>query len=126
MVKNLPAIGRPRFDPWVRKSPWRREWLPTPVFLPGEFHRQRSLAGCSPWGRKELDMTERLTLRFCSAFRAPSGNWDADSIFRSPQSYFVPSRGKTGFKHIDLGRIIATVVWSDSHSAATVMALRQC
>ena len=33
------------FGPWVRKIPWRREWLPTPVFLPGEFHGQRSLAG---------------------------------------------------------------------------------
>ena len=32
--------GRPRFDPWVRKILWRREWLPTPVFLPGGFHRQ--------------------------------------------------------------------------------------
>ena len=36
---------RLRFDPWVRKMPWRREWLPTPVFLPGEFHGQRSLIG---------------------------------------------------------------------------------
>ena len=34
-----------RFDPWIRKIPWRREWLPTPVFVPGESHRQRSLAG---------------------------------------------------------------------------------
>ena len=46
---------------WVRKIPWRREWWPTPVFLLGEFHGQRSLAGYSPWGCKELDMTERLT-----------------------------------------------------------------
>ena len=46
----------------VRKIPWRRIWLPTPVFWPGEFHRQRSLAGYSPWGRKELDTTERLSL----------------------------------------------------------------
>jgi len=38
--------------------PWRREWQPTPVFLPGEFHGQRSLAGYSPWICKELDMTE--------------------------------------------------------------------
>ena len=37
--------GRLRFDPWVGKVPWRRAWLPTPVFLPGEFHRERSLAG---------------------------------------------------------------------------------
>ena len=41
--------------------PRRRHWLPTPVFLPGEFHGQKSLAGYSPWGCKELDMTERLT-----------------------------------------------------------------
>ena len=41
--------------------PWRREWLPTPVFLPGEFHRQRSLAGYSLWDHKESDMTEQLT-----------------------------------------------------------------
>ena len=39
----------PRFDPSVGKIPWRREWLPTPVFLPGEFHGQRGLAGYSPW-----------------------------------------------------------------------------
>ena len=41
--------------------PWRRKWLPTPVFLPGEFHGQRSLLSCSPWGCKESDLTERLT-----------------------------------------------------------------
>ena len=41
--------------------PWRRKWQPTPVFLPGEFYGQRSLVGYSPWGCKELDMTERLT-----------------------------------------------------------------
>jgi len=44
------------------RSSWRREWQPTPVFLPGEFHGQRSLVGCSPWGCKESNMTERLTL----------------------------------------------------------------
>ena len=46
------------FDPWVRKIPWNRKWQPTPVFLPGESHGQRSLMGYSPWGRKESDMTE--------------------------------------------------------------------
>ena len=40
------------FRPWVGKVPWRRKWQPTPVFLPGKFHRQRSLAGYSLWGRK--------------------------------------------------------------------------
>ena len=43
MVKNLPAMQRPGFDPQVRKIPWRRKWLPTPGFLPGEFYGQRSL-----------------------------------------------------------------------------------
>ena len=57
--------GRPGFDPWVGKIPWRREWLPTPVFWPGEYRGQRSLVGYSPWGRKELDRTEWLT---CSHF----------------------------------------------------------
>ena len=44
---------RCEFDPWVWKIPWRREWLPTPVFLPGESHVQRSLMGYSPRGHKE-------------------------------------------------------------------------
>ena len=39
------------FNPWVGKMPWRRKWQPIPVFLPGEFHRQRSLVDYSPWGR---------------------------------------------------------------------------
>jgi len=40
------------FDPWVRKIPWRRAWQPTPVFLPGESHGQRSLVGYSLWDHK--------------------------------------------------------------------------
>ena len=46
------------------KIPWRRKWQPTPVFLPGESHGQRSLVGYSPQGRKESDMTERLHFHF--------------------------------------------------------------
>ena len=53
---------RPGIDPWVKKIPWRRKWQPIPVFLPGESHGQRSLVGYSPWGHKELDTTEWLTL----------------------------------------------------------------
>ena len=45
----------------LRFCHWRRRWQPTPVFLPGEFHGQKSLAGCSPWGCKELDKTKQLT-----------------------------------------------------------------
>ena len=54
--------GRPGFDPWVGKIPWRRKWQSTPVLLPGKSHGQRSLVGYSPWGRKESDMTEGLYL----------------------------------------------------------------
>ena len=54
LVRNLPRI--PRFGPWVRKIPYRREQQPTPVSLPGESHGQRSLVGYHPWGH-ELDMT---------------------------------------------------------------------
>ena len=45
------------FDLWVGKISWRRKWQPTAVFLPGKSHRQRSLAGYSPWGCKESDRT---------------------------------------------------------------------
>ena len=61
MVKNLPANAgdmRHGFDPWVGKVLWRRVWQPTLVFLPRESHRQRSLEGYGPLGRKEFDMTE--------------------------------------------------------------------
>jgi len=49
MVKNLPTLQEtPGFCPWFRKIPWRREWQPTPVYLPREFYGQRSLAGYNP------------------------------------------------------------------------------
>jgi len=64
--------GRPGFDPWVGKIPWRkRTWQPTPVFLAGESHGQRILVGYSPGGHKQLDTTERLTL---SLFQGQGGD----------------------------------------------------
>ena len=59
LVKNLPAMQ----ETWVGKIPWRRERLPTPVFWPGEFHGLHS-----PWGRKELDTTEQLSLSIIRCF----------------------------------------------------------
>ena len=50
---------RNMFDPWIRKIPLGRKWQPTPVFLPGKSHGQRSLVGYSPWDHKELDTTKR-------------------------------------------------------------------
>ena len=49
------------FNPWVQKNPWSRKWKPTPVFLPGKSHGQMSLVGFSPWGHRDLNMTELLT-----------------------------------------------------------------
>ena len=59
--------GRPRFDPWIGKMLWRRKWQPTPVFLPGKSHGQRSLAGYSSWERKESDMTEQHRFHFLNS-----------------------------------------------------------
>ena len=64
-VKNPPAMQEDRrhgLDPWVGKIPVRRKWQPTPLFLPKKSHGQRSLVGHSPWGCKELDMTEHACI----------------------------------------------------------------
>ena len=61
LVKNLPAVQETQVRSLGWEDPWRRKWQPTPVSLPGKSHGQRSLEGCSPWGCKELGMTERLT-----------------------------------------------------------------
>ena len=71
VIKNLPTMHvmqetqRHRFNPWVRKMPWRSKWQPTPVFCPGKSCGQRSLAVYSPWGHKELDMTEWQSMHTC-------------------------------------------------------------
>ena len=102
VVENLPATQETwlwslgQEDPWVRKIPWRRTWQPTPVLLPGESHGWRSLVGCSPWGHKELDTTERPHFHFslscigegngnplqCSCLENPvnKGAWREQSI----------------------------------------------
>ena len=61
MVKNPPANAgnmRHRFNPWVGKTPYRRKWRPTPVFLPRETQGWGSLVGCHLWGHIESDTTE--------------------------------------------------------------------
>ena len=70
-------LGRRRFNPWVGQISWRREWQPTPIVLPEKSHRQRSLAGYSPLGHKESDMTEQLsTKRNCVCFLFPESATD--------------------------------------------------
>ena len=94
MVKNL-QCRRPWFSPWVWKIPWRREWQPTPVLLPGESHGQRSLASYSPRRLRELDATERLTLSY------PHWGFPSGSVVKSvclpvqkPQELMVQRLGR--------------------------------
>ena len=65
LVKNLPAntvdIRDVGLIPGSGRFPWKRKWQPTPVFVPGESHGQRSLVGYNPWGCKESDMTDQLS-----------------------------------------------------------------
>ena len=58
MIKNLPAMQEMLVLSLSQEDPLEEAWQPTPVFLPGKFHGQRSLAGYSPWSCKELNMTE--------------------------------------------------------------------
>ena len=62
MVTTLPVMWEAQVFPWVTKIPWKRKWQPTPVFLPGRSHGQRSRAGYSPWDHKESDVAERLSM----------------------------------------------------------------
>ena len=78
------------FNPWVGKIPWRKEWLPTPVYLLGEFHGQRNVAGYSPWGCTELHMTEELTL-------IHSFIWELLAIAHEFK-FFLPCGSLTGVK----------------------------
>ena len=62
MVNSLPASARDGgFHAWVEKIPWRREWQPTPIFLPGKSHGQRSVEGYSLHSGKESDLTKQLS-----------------------------------------------------------------
>ena len=81
----LNSSTRPGFDLWIKKIPWIKEWQPTPVFLPEESHGQESLAGYSPWDRKESNTTERLTLSLLTFLPA--------FVLLCPNSHFgLPTR----------------------------------
>ena len=78
---NLPAMRETRARSLVGKIPWRRAWQPTPVFLPGESHRQRSLARYSPWDPKELDTPEQLSTQNSVRERGGVGQVQGAEIF---------------------------------------------
>ena len=70
-----------RFNPWVGKSPWRRKWETTLVFLPRKSHGKRSLAGYSPWGRTESNMTEATKKQHLSLAYRCRFVWYCSNIF---------------------------------------------
>ena len=81
---SLPTVQETnRLDPWVGKILWRRKWQPTPVLLPGKSHGWRSMVGYSPWGCKELDMTELLHLVLVFAIKAELVRMDQKDGFGS-------------------------------------------
>ena len=78
---------RPGLNPWVRKIPWRRKWLPTSIFLPGEFHGRRNLVDYSPWGHKGLDTTAWLTHTHCCSALFPSPSPSSSPFLHLPSSF---------------------------------------
>ena len=81
--------GSPRFYLWVRKIPCRKVWQPTPVFLPGEFHGQRNLEGCSPWGSQRV-----------------GHDWVTNTVWkmRPCRDRGIPGRGNRTFKSLQARR----------------------
>ena len=88
MIRNLPAIWETGVQSLVRKIPWRREWLSSPVFLPGELHGQRSLESYSPWGhRVRHDWATDIHTRTPYAGRQRTRNWTSlDHIWNQSSS----------------------------------------
>ena len=92
MVKKSACnAGDPGLDPWVGKIPWRKEWLSTPVFLPEEFHRQRSLVGYSPEGLIESNTTELLILpfQFCPVISKVGPALEITYLFKVAFTYLI-------------------------------------
>ena len=94
VVKNSTCQQRRRkrwgFDSWVEKTPCGKKWQPSPVFLPGESHGQRSLVGYSPWGLKELDTMEWLSTHTHTAQPKTKGTWE-ERIFGTVTSAIAPA-----------------------------------
>ena len=89
-LKRLPAMRETRVQSLGREDPLRRKWQPTPVFLPGESHGQRSLVGYSPRGRKESGMTERLHFHFHAVIQGAlvtnTSVWDGHGVTGPPRA----------------------------------------
>ena len=111
------ATGQPfvGFNP-LYSHLWRRQWHPTPVLLPGKSHGRRSLVGCSPWGREELDTTERLDFHF-SLSCIGEGNGTHSSVL----AWRIPGTGEPGWLP-SMGWHRVRHDWSDLAAAAAAAA----
>ena len=111
-----------RFNPWVRKIPWRRKRQPTPVFLPGKSQGQRSLVGYGPWGCKESDMTEptrRLPCKCqesgCLCFCGHGRDMAKNQAFNAPRQRLIGQLCCWPFQNLGL------VNWSFSNWASVFL-----
>ena len=111
-LKNLPAMQKTQVQSLDWKIPWRREWLPTPVFLPREFQGQRSLVGYSPWGCKELVTTEQITLSALQRRKQKKGPF-AGTLGLAPSPVIL-----FGFKFASIFKLHILTVHSSIHSHA--------
>ena len=115
--KKIPLSSRRLgFDPWVRKIPWRRQWKPTPVFLLGKSHGQRSLGGYSSWGHKrvghDLVMEQQLQLEQCLKSSILTSCVTSGELFSSSVSQCPPCRRKwQPFQHSCLGNLMDRGAW---------------
>ena len=96
LKRNCLQWKRLELHPWVGKIPSRRKGQPTPVFLPGESHGERSLAGYRPWGHKELGTTEWLSLHFTSYLWSSEGQTDIWNGWTKVLSNFIPTNCLSG------------------------------
>ena len=115
---------------WCLKASWRRQWHPTPVLLPGKFHGQRSLVGCSLWGREESDRTEQLHFLFSlSCIGEGNGNPLQCSCLENPRdggawwaAVYGVAQSRTRLKRLSSKSLLAPLYLSNipSHSASHV------
>ena len=111
--------AHPGSIPWLRKIPWRRAWLSSPVFLPEESHGQRSQVGYGPWGYKESDMTEQLTLASVIIFKIHSieEQFCTQSLTKSDS----PQLWQEHRKHSDLLTVAGRDSLLKDNSAASII-----
>ena len=111
--------GKPRFDPWVRRIPWRREWLPIPVFVPGEFHGQMSMVGYSPQSGKEWVTTEANNTFPFTAWKCLQFVSSCRSTFYFPSllssTYRIHWASMRNLKALDSDRCVFFSSWTMEH-----------